>query len=747
MERLGLLRNSQLTKLRREILPQISDDPQELLFALKQRGWITSYQAEEILQGRIEQLILGGYQILAPIGSGGMGQVFKALQPRLHRIVALKVIKPEIIRGNPRAYQRFKREAKAAARLNHPNIVAIYDADEANGVPFLVLEYVDGPDLEKLVRQQGPLPWEVACDYAKQAALGLQHAFEAGFVHRDIKPSNLLICNWKIPSRPCYECQKRTLQADPFGRVKILDLGLVRTVEVAEAPPSLTRDGAVMGTPDFMAPEQALNSRLVDIRADLYSLGGTLYFLLTGHVPFPGGTLTEKLLKQQQYQPEPIQTYRPDVPEKVIAVVARLMAKEPADRFQTPLELAEALEQLQRSCATQQPQSALSTTEMETPSDHSQLKPGLTDQPQASDEAPSAQAPLSSDTVRIVTAYSLTVRRRPVSDHEFQLDRNVARKAVIVKGHQAPVSVIRFSPDGTFFVTGGLDQCLQVWSFSENPENLATWHDASLGEIQSLAISPNGAWIAIGSASRDSSLHKWAWREPSRPEPVSLGSTALCEGLTFSPDGKWLAAASGGAIAIWDIAAAVPKKRLSLDGFAAEVKALAFSPDSRVLVCGDARGQVQVWRWGWMGCRRVAALEGHEGATTAVTFSKDGRWFATAGVDLSVRIWPVQARTRETPAMVLRGFQGVVRQIHFLPDSDMLLTVGDTSRVKLWNWATGEREHLWHIEQAIISSIAISPDGSWVAAGSSDGTVTVYDLVSDEQHNASRRDMRSSPPA
>ncbi len=153
----GLLRPVQLAKVRSEILPALSGDPQELTYALVQRDWLTSYQAEMALLGRAHELVIGGYQILAPIGSGGMGQVYKAWQKRLNRSVAIKVIKEEIIRNSPRAQGRFKREAMAVARLSHPNIVSIFDADDRNGAPFIVLEYVNGPDLERLVREWGPL--------------------------------------------------------------------------------------------------------------------------------------------------------------------------------------------------------------------------------------------------------------------------------------------------------------------------------------------------------------------------------------------------------------------------------------------------------------------------------------------------------------------------------------------------------------------------------------------------------------
>jgi serine/threonine protein kinase len=266
-----------------------------------------------------------GYEILGELGQGGMGIVYRARQKGLNRIVALKMIRRERLAQSD-SVRRFQREAKAVARLSDPHIVTIHDAAEVGGTHFLTMEYVDGTDLGKLVHERGPLPVAQACDYVRQAALGLQHAHERGLVHRDIKPNNLM------------------LTAD--GVVKILDMGLARMIHGSEEGDSfsaLTHEGAVMGTPDFIAPEQALDPRQADIRADIYSLGCTLYYLLTGRVPFPGGTLIQKLDKHRWGEPPAVQEVRPEVPRGLIAIVRKMMAKSPADRYQTPGDVAEAL--------------------------------------------------------------------------------------------------------------------------------------------------------------------------------------------------------------------------------------------------------------------------------------------------------------------------------------------------------------------------------------------------------------------
>ena len=319
-----LLAAHQLDELTRDLQTRFLV-PHDLAAELIRRDWLTPYQANQLLQGRGGDLLLGSYVLLERIGEGGMGAVFKARNWKLGNVVALKLVRPEKL-DNPDAVRRFHHEIRAAAQLDHPNIVRAFDADQVNGAHLLVMEYVPGVDLAKLVKKSGPLPVDKACDYARQAALGLQHAFERGMVHRDIKPANLLLT--------------------PAGVVKILDMGLARlrhAAEESDASSTMTREGTVMGTLDYIAPEQALDSHRVDIRADLYSLGCTLYFLLSGKVPFPGGTAMEKLMRRQSQEPAPVDEVHPGVPAAVGAVVRKLMARRPEDRYQTPAEAAAAL--------------------------------------------------------------------------------------------------------------------------------------------------------------------------------------------------------------------------------------------------------------------------------------------------------------------------------------------------------------------------------------------------------------------
>lgn len=279
---------------------------------------------------------LRDYQLLENLGDGGMGVVYRARHTRLDRIVALKLIRPDRLQ-NKSARERFAREMKAAGQLEHPNVVRALDAGESSGQHYLAMEFVDGVTLAELVAKKGPRPVEDCCQIIAGAAAGLQHIHEARLVHRDIKPSNIMLCRVAVTGG-----EKSTVDEEYSpGNVKILDLGLTLLAE--DISDDLTSHDQIMGTYDYIAPEQARRSHQVDIRADIYSLGCTFYFLLTGRPPFPNGSAAEKLIDHQMDLPTPVTQYRDDVPRDVEAVIGRMMSKSPDERFATPNEVAAAL--------------------------------------------------------------------------------------------------------------------------------------------------------------------------------------------------------------------------------------------------------------------------------------------------------------------------------------------------------------------------------------------------------------------
>jgi formylglycine-generating enzyme required for sulfatase activity/serine/threonine protein kinase len=329
LKRLALLPSEQLAAIEDAVpLAERTHDADELARRLVREGQLTRFQAAAIYQDKADGLMLGNYLILDRLGSGGMGQVFRARHRRMDRVVAVKVLQKKSV-DSPEAIARFQREMKAAAKLAHPNIVTAHDADEAAGLHFLVMEYVAGSDLAQVVKDQGPMAVGQALNCVLQAARGLAHAHAKGVVHRDIKPSNLLL--------------------DSEGVVKILDMGLARLSDPLADPhavegQNLTHSGSIMGTIDYMAPEQAMDSRQADARSDIYGLGCTLHFLLTGRPPYGGDTILKRLTAHQQAAIPALSASRPEIPAVLQTAFSRMVAKQPAARYQSMTETVAALE-------------------------------------------------------------------------------------------------------------------------------------------------------------------------------------------------------------------------------------------------------------------------------------------------------------------------------------------------------------------------------------------------------------------
>ncbi len=341
------------------------------------------------------------YRIVSEIGAGGMGTVYKAEDLLMGRVIALKVVSAHLT-AKASAVARFQKEIRAAAQLNHPSVITAHDTGEAGGLHFLVMEFVEGVSLDRLVAKKGPLPVPMACAFSRHAALGLQHAADKGMVHRDIKPQNLMVTR--------------------KGQVKILDFGLARFASIDEgdedAPPTIklpfgagkaptyadvTNPNMLMGTPDYLSPEQAKNSHDVDHRSDIYSLGCTLYFLLTGKAPFLGAaTLIDKLLAHTNDEPPTVHDARPEVPAGLADVLAKMMAKKPADRYQTAAEAASALHPFTRSDSAKEPVFEIVDAVIITPVPRvgSLAHTPVPAEPLAFDTAPVANGPTVVDTTR-----------------------------------------------------------------------------------------------------------------------------------------------------------------------------------------------------------------------------------------------------------------------------------------------------------------------------------------------------------
>ncbi|MEW4564145.1 serine/threonine-protein kinase [Bremerella sp. JC770] len=301
---------------------QLPDDLESLQKFFVEKHLLTTWHCEKLRNGKYKGFFLSKYRLLKHLGTGGMSSVYLAEHTLMNRKVAIKVLPRR--RVNDASYlARFHLEAQAAAHLDHPNIVRAFDVDNEDNTHYIVMEYVPGADLQQVVRESGPVPFEAAADYIAQAADGLQHAHDKGVVHRDVKPANLLL--------------------DDKGVVKILDMGLARIKQDDNTSLTIAHEENVLGTADYLAPEQAVNSHKVDHRADIYSLGCSLYYLLAGHPPFPEGSLAQRIAKHQSVMPDPVKKSRPNCPPSLQRICEKMIAKQPEDRFTNASEVAAEL--------------------------------------------------------------------------------------------------------------------------------------------------------------------------------------------------------------------------------------------------------------------------------------------------------------------------------------------------------------------------------------------------------------------
>jgi WD40 repeat protein len=691
------------------------------------------------------------YRVAGLLGAGGMGAVYKAEHLVMERAVALKVISRSLI-ARPAVVERFRREVRAAARLSHPNIVAAYDADQAGDTHFLVMEYVEGTTLARLVQEQGPLPVALACEYARQAALGLQHASEHGMVHRDVKPQNLML----------------TLQ----GQVKILDFGLARLASELAPAEAVTASGLMLGTADYIAPEQADDPHKADIRADIYSLGCTLYFLLTGQPPFPEGTLMQKLLAHGKRTPRLISSFRNDLRPGLDRVLDRMTAKEPARRYQTPAEVAQALAPFARLAAH-----TGSTTEFKARTSRRRRPRWLLVAAavavlllgaallgvavyRLSTDKGEFLVEVDDDKVEVLLAkHGLTVHERDTGrkytlkpgrqdlqtgDYEidvteqggglefstrtFSIKRGGKESVKVTLGlpdlagnlpvgevrrmvsHTGTVRAVAYDPLGRYALSGSSwphpDHTLRLWNLATGKQ---VWSRELTVEVLSVAFSPDGrravsaGWNELRLWEVDSGKELRAW---------NAGGTDVWA-VAYSPDGKGILSGGGdGKLRLWD--AENGKELKTLGDREGWVVGVAFSPDGRRAVSGGQNKLVHLWdlEKGQV----LWSFEGHEGTVHAVAYDPLSRYVLTGGFeDPTVRLWNVETGKE------IRQFKGHTKgvvSVAFSADGRRALSGGHDRILRLWDVATGKELHSFTGHGDIIWGVAFSPDGRYALSGS-----------------------------
>jgi WD40 repeat protein/serine/threonine protein kinase len=628
----------------------------------------------------LSPITLRVYRLLEKLGEGGMGALYRALHGELDKVVALKVLAGSRV-GDERAVARFRREMKAVGRLEHPHIVRALDAGVEGGTHYLVMEYVAGLDVGKVVDRLGPLPVADACEIVRQAALGLQHAHEHGLVHRDVKPSNLILTQGHgSPSG---------------GLVKVLDLGLARLAErTAEVSSELTGEGQLMGTLEYMAPEQGQNTRAADARADVYSLGATLYKLLSGHAPFSGNRYAGALQKAMALaldEPPPVQERRAaslaergtpasaGLPEALAALVHRLLEKDPDRRLSTAAEVASALEPFGRGSdlaallgrATATPAARPAAPAVSTADPRSVGSSLPEPQPQTPAAAPSTSAPQPAPR-----------RRRPA----------------------ALVAV------GLLVLIGGIVLAQVVIRIRDKQGKVVS--EVTIAEGKMAEILRDGKVVGTVPGEKEPTGAKPPPAAvPIQPEPLPplqgdepLSPLALVQRLASLPG-----------VRSWSLETA---------GHRGRVAAVACSPDGHQVASAGEDGTIRVWGMADGQLHRV--LIGHadrlgKGGQTRVArmlaWSPDGKSLASGGGDTTVRLWDVATgRLLRT----LTGHRHRVLMVLWSPDGKQVLSWDGAKVVRLWDAASGQllREPKW--QGGMILDAAWSPDGKTVACASWD---------------------------
>jgi WD40 repeat protein/serine/threonine protein kinase len=782
----GLLDQGNLDAWRTSEGATAATTPKACADALIEGGLLTPFQAEHLLAGKWRGFVIAGkYRLMQRVGAGGMGSVYLCEHVLMKRRVALKVL-PASHAEDKAALDRFYREARAVAALDHPNIVRAHDIDREDKLHFLVMEYVDGSSMQDIVKRFGPMDATRAAHYIAQAACGLQHAHEAGIVHRDIKPGNLLV--------------------DRTGTVKILDMGLARFFH--DDRDELTKQydkSSVLGTADYLAPEQALDSHAVDIRADIYSLGATLYYLLSGQSPFQDGTVTQKLIWHQVREPKPIGDVRRDVPAELSAVMKQMMAKKPEDRYQTPLEVVDALAAFTQTAIAPPPPEEMPYDNRGGMADASRsvagargirtLRPAGNGGPRTRDGGSGrtdTEFPVEGDS----TVPGRTPRRGRVgSNSRIQRFNDAdAFTSTALAGRWLPPDVAHRRRQRVWVLIAAT--CVMtllgyggvlIWAvtrhtaarppdhgtqqpaqqkplpalLAEQPVGLLRTFEGHTAAVAGVAFGPDGKFAVT--ASLDGSGRLFDLNNGKSFRTLG-GHTDKVNALAFPPSGvALLTASSDKTVRQWNLSSGADVHRftrhdcpvlalacspdgkrvasagedgvvilwelgtgtelLRFKGHTGPVRAVAFAPDGQRLLTGGADKTVRLWNCDSGG--EIRQLDGHTGEVLAVAFAADGIHAASGGADKQILVWDTD---QGKAVLKVAGHAGAVAALAFTPDGRYLVSASDDQTVRLWESATGYELHRFVGHSQGVTSLAVSADGRLLLSGCKDGTARLWGL-------------------
>lgn len=744
----------------------LGDDAKPLIRHLFQAGLLTRYQLAQAALGRDDDLVVGPYLLLDRIAEGGAGQVFRARHRVMNRIVALKRMRPEAL-ARPELVERFFQEAQVAAQLDHPNVVRAYDAGQTGGACFLAMEFVDGMDLTRLVTEGGPLPIPVACEFARQAALSLQHAADRGLVHRDVKPSNFLAspitrATPDAPPRPA-----------PGAQVKLLDLGLARyhTAGSADKGPS-------MGSPHFVAPEQIRNADAADARSDLYALGGTLYFLLTGQTPFTG-TSAELVQAHMSKTPPRIETVRPSVPPELADLIARLLEKDPTRRPQSAHEVIDRLAQISGGLSGASTRPTPVPQPIEVPFDFGAApaddaaeildEQPLSDFPVTRPVSPRATiAPTSNNRRAMYLAIGIALHiaaavivagillwrwNRPNSAAEEKpapkpppvviappADRDPPTTTVpplspSPKKSTEPRPKPQPSPVGEnpqLFARGtpppGLAPMADVppaakpadnAAFPKDPPPGTRLADAPAGEVRLMEWVPGspGGLLTVGSEAR--------LLEPTMGKLIAtLEGAAEATHLIATPDGKRVCGIVGRRVVLWPLDPVGPPTPLPAE--AGPAVCLTMSSTRPGVLFADGEGLVKLWSFDR---NQIERQFKSDDVVTSLAIAPNG-WLAVAGSRHGeVSFWDLESQSR------LAGetrHTGPIRDIAITADGSLAVSAGVDGKLFVWSLTNGRRKTFFDLGQSLLGVRMLSP--SWGATATQAGKLVLFNIEDRRQH-------------
>lgn len=640
-------------------------------------GLITQFQAKQLLAGKHKGFFLGPYKFLDQIGAGGMGAVFLAEHIHMLRRVAVKILPPSKAQ-NESSLLRFKREAQAVAAVDHPNIVRAFDVGNEGGYHFLVMEYVEGVSLQQLLNS-GPLPLAHATNFTSQAALGLQHVHECGMIHRDIKPANLLL--------------------DRKGVVKILDLGLARMM-VDEADDGLTRDkegGVILGTADYLAPEQAINSSAVDIRADIYSLGITLYALLAGKPPFTDMTVAQKLLAHQLRQVPPLPTLRRDVSPELWAVIERMIAKDPAARFQMPGEVVQAL--LPWAQPVPMPLESDDTLQLPTSSQLAGLR--------GSQAGSSSKFHLN--TLNRVSPSS-TLALSPAAAAMSGTDSSTQMIPAINADAATPGSAINLTGEAATPRKRSWLAVILLIVFGSIAGALAL---VTIGVYYFIGENPF-SWLLPGSSHNQP-------RQITELAVVPVIPTEPLEAIAMFPDGKYVAVGGGnGTVQLRNAVDGREVRRFT--GESDLIMSIAVSGDGKYLTSGSGLGSLKLWQVD--NAQLLRDFRTGKSPIRDVCYLRNGKQLVTASADGKLRVYD---HNRDEPIRTIHASDKPLWTVTTGPNN-MLITAGEAGKVSVWNGSDGQKIREFEAHKRLVRRLSLSTDGKRLISGSFDYTARLWSI-------------------